>query len=124
MREPRPGKRLELLDVVQELDQLVSARSHLFHLGGLLDRIEIVAHMVDAAARRRDHVVEAGEIAHEQRVGVGGLNIEPAIGHWLSAAGLVARVYDLVTEPFQELERCDPDFRKASMKQGMKSPMC
>src|SRR6516164_1033171 len=108
MRKPRPGERLYLLDVAQELDQLVGARPHLFHLGGLLDRIEIVAHMVDAAARWRDHIVEAGEIAHEQRLRVGGLNIKPAIGHWLSAAGLVARVYDLVTEPFQKLQRCDP----------------
>ena len=33
--------------------------------GGLLDRVEIVAHVVDAAAGGRDELIEAGEIAHE-----------------------------------------------------------
>src|ERR1700733_16246997 len=101
MRKTGPGKPIDLLDVVQELDQLKGARPHLRHRGGLLDRVEIVAHVVDATARGRDDVIEAGEVAHEQRFGIGAFRIEPAIGHRLSATGLVARVDDLVAEPLQ-----------------------
>ena len=38
--------------------------------------------------------------------------LKPAIGHRLAAAGLVARIDDLVAEPLQQLERGDADFRK------------
>jgi hypothetical protein len=65
VRELGPRKRVDFLDVVQELDQFVSSRANLRHRRGVLDRIEIVAHMVDAAALRRHHVVEPGEVAHE-----------------------------------------------------------
>ena len=86
---------------MQELDDLVGARPNFLHLSGLLDGIEIVAHVVDAAAGRRHDIIEAGEIAHEQHLGIGALGIEPAIGHRLSATGLIARVDDLVAEPLQ-----------------------
>ena len=59
-----------------------------------------------------DDVVEAGEIAHEQRLGVGAFGVEPAIGHRLAAAGLVARIDDLVAEALQQFERRDADLRK------------
>ena len=112
VRKAGPGKRLDLQDVVQELDQLEDARTNLLHLGGLLDRIEIVTHVVDAAAGRRHDVIEAGEIAHEQRLGIGAVGIEPAVGHRLAAAGLVARVDDLVAEALEQLEGRDADLRK------------
>ena len=112
VRKPGPRKRIDLQDVVQELDQLEGARPHLLHLGGLLDRVEIVAHVVDAAAGGCDDVIEAGEIAHEQRLGVGAFGVEPAIGHRLAAAGLVARIHDLVAEALQQLEGRDADFRE------------
>ena len=112
MRKPGPGKRIDLQDVVQELDELVGARADLLHLGGLLDGVEIVAHVVDAAAGRRHDVIEAGEVAHEQRLGVGAFGIEPAVRHRLSAAGLIARIDDLVAEPLQQLERRDADLRE------------
>ncbi len=94
---------------MQELDQLVNARPNFLHLGGLLDGIEIIPDVVDAAARGRDDVIEAGEIAHEQRLGVGAIGVEPAICHRLSATSLIARVIDIVAEPFEQLERCDAD---------------
>ena len=64
-----PRKRVDLQDVVQELDQLEGARANLLDLVGLLDRVEIIAHVVDAAAGWCHDVVEAGEVAHEQRLG-------------------------------------------------------
>jgi hypothetical protein len=97
---------------VQELDDLVGARPNFLHLGGLLDGVEIVAHVVDAAARRSHDIIEVGKIAHEQRLGVGTFGVEPAIGHRLPTAGLVARVYDLVAEALQKLEGRDPNFRE------------
>ena len=77
-----PGKRIDLQDVVQELDQLVGAGANLLDRVGLLDGVEIVAHVVDAAAGGRHDVIEAGEIAHEQRLGVGASALNPlfAIG--------------------------------------------
>jgi hypothetical protein len=41
---------------VQELDQLEGVAPHLLDRGRLLDRGHVVAHMVGAAARRRDDV--------------------------------------------------------------------
>jgi hypothetical protein len=104
MRESGPGERVDLQDVVQELDQLVGSRADLLDRVGLLDGVEIVPHMVDAAAGRCHDVVEAGEVAHEQRLGLGGLRVEPAVCHRLAAACLVAGVLDVVAEPLQELE--------------------
>jgi hypothetical protein len=112
VRKAGPGKRLDLLNVVQELDELVTARANLLHLGGLLDRIEIVAHVMDAAAGWRDDVIEAREIAHEQGLGIGAVGIEPAVGHRLSATGLVAWVHDLVAETLEQLEGRNADLRK------------
>jgi len=92
MRKPGPRKRLDLLDVVQEFDQLECPRPYLLHLRRLLDGVEIVAYVVDAAARWRNDVIEASEVAHEQRLGIGALGIEAAVRHRLPATGLVARV--------------------------------
>jgi hypothetical protein len=112
VRELGPWKGVDFLDVVQELDELECACANLFHRCGLLDRIEIVAHVVDAAALRRDDVVETAEVAHEQCLGVGRLGTEAVIGHRLPAAGLVARIHDLVAEPLQKFEGRDPNFRE------------
>jgi hypothetical protein len=68
--------------------------------------------VVDAAALGRDDVVETAEVAHEQCLGVGRLVIEAVIGHRLSAAGLVARVDDVMAEALQKLEGRYPNFRK------------
>src|SRR5438046_3651628 len=112
MREVRPRKRGDLQDIVQELDDLESTRPYLFHRGGLLDRIEIVAHVVNAAAGRCDDIIESGEITHKQGLGVGALGVEAAIGHRLTATGLVTRVNDLVAKSLQELQGCDTNLRE------------
>ena len=59
VRKPGPGKAVGLLDVMQELDQLVGSRTHFFHFGRLLDGIEVVAHVVHAAAGGRHDIIEA-----------------------------------------------------------------
>src|SRR5260221_5883147 len=112
MRKSGPGKGIDLLNVVQEFDQLEGSRADLLDLVGLLDGVEIVAHMVDAASRGRDDVVEAGEVAHEQRLGLRRLGVEPAIRHRLPAARLVARIHDLVAETLEQLEGRDAYFGK------------
>jgi hypothetical protein len=101
VQELGPWKGVRLLDVVQELDELESACANLFHRRGLLDRIEIVTHVVDAAALRRDDVVQTAEVAHEQCLGAGRFGTEAVIGHRLPAAGLVARIHDLMAKPLQ-----------------------
>ena len=105
-------ERRSLLDVVQELDQFVGTCANLRHGRGLLDRIEIVAHKVDAATLWRHHAIEVREIAHEQGFRVGSLGIEAGIGHRLPAAGLVAGVDDFMAEALQEFEGRDPNFRE------------
>jgi hypothetical protein len=52
MRKLGPGKSVDLQDVVQEFDQLEGPRADLLDFVGLLYRVEIVAHVVDAAAGR------------------------------------------------------------------------
>jgi hypothetical protein len=112
MRETGPGKSIYLQDVVQELDHLIGAGANLLHVRGLLDGVEIVPHMMDAAAGRRHDIVEAGEVAHEQRLGAGRFRVEPAVRHRLAAAGLIVRVRDVVAKPLQELKRRDSNLRK------------
>src|SRR5215831_17176689 len=118
VRELRPRKGVDLLDVVQELDQLKGARPYFLHFRRLLDRIEIVAHMVGTAALRRDDIIEAREITHEESLCVRGLGIEPVIGHRLSATGLVARVYDVMAEALQELEGCNANYREEGIDEA------
>src|SRR5208282_6744027 len=112
VRKPRPGKPLGLLNVMQELDQLESSCPYFLHLRTLFDGIEIVAHVVDTAAGGRDDVIESGEVAHEEGFGRGAVRVEAAVGHRLSAAGLVAWVHDLVVEPLEKLEGRDAHLRK------------
>src|SRR5262249_17994709 len=91
---------------------------YLLHVRYLLDRIEIVAHVMDAAPRGRYDVIETAEVADEQCLGIGALGVEPAIGHRLPAAGLVARVYDLMAEALQKLEGRDANFRKEGIDEA------
>src|SRR3954452_14226582 len=109
MRKSGPRKRVDFLYVMQEFDQLESPRAHLLDLVGLLYR-EIVPHMGDATAGRRDDVVETGKVAHEQRLRIGAFGVETTIGHRLAAAGLVAWIVDIVTEPLQQFEGRDANF--------------
>src|SRR5271166_1422464 len=112
MRKPRPWERVDLQDIVQELDELEGAGANLRDLFRLLDGVEVAAHMVDAATLWRHHVIEAGEVAREQGLGGGGIAVEAVIGHRLPAAGLVARIYDLMAEALQKFEGRDPNFRE------------
>ena len=99
-----PGKGIDFLDVVQKFDQFEGSRTDFLDLVGLLDGVEIVSYIVDATAGRCDDVIEAGEVAHEQRLSGGGFVVEPAIYHRLAAAGLVARVVDVVAEPLEQFD--------------------
>src|SRR5438270_12694494 len=99
MRKPGPGKGIDLQDVVKEFDQLEGSRADLLDLVGLLYGIEIVAHVVDAAAGRRNNVVEARAVAHEQGLGAGAFSVEPTVRHWLSAGSPIARISAILREP-------------------------
>jgi hypothetical protein len=112
------------LDVVQELDELERARANLSHLFGLFDRIEIARHVVDAAAPWRDDIIEAREITHAESLGVGGSALKP-----LSAIGCPQQVWSrgyatLCPNRSNNSSVAMPTSgKKASMKQGIKSPM-
>src|SRR5215468_40518 len=84
MRKTRPGERVDLQDIVQELDQFIGAGANLLHLCRLLDGIEIFTYMVDAAPRGGDDVIETGKVADEQRLSVYAVVVETAICHGLS----------------------------------------
>src|ERR1700747_3004587 len=94
MPKVRPGKGISLQYVMQEFYKFIGAPPHLLHLCGLFDGVEIVTHMVNATAGGRDDVIEAGEIAHEQSLGVGALGVESTVCHGLPAARLIARIHD------------------------------
>src|SRR3954469_1414776 len=114
MAEAGPWKSVDLQFVVQ----LEGAASDFLDRVGLLDRIEIVAHMVDAAARRRDDIVEAGEVAHKQGLSVGAIGIETGIGHRLGAAALIPRIGDVQAEPLQQLEGRDADLGREGVDEA------
>ena len=67
MRELGPRKFAHLEHVVHEFDELERAAAGLERLRGLRDRRQVVPYVVHAAAGRRDDVVEAREVPHEQR---------------------------------------------------------
>lgn len=78
MRESRPRECLDFQDIVQELHQLIGASSDLLDLIGLRDRVEMVAHVVNAAAFRPNDIIEPGEVAYEQGLGISAFPIEAA----------------------------------------------
>ncbi len=99
--ESGPGKRVGLDNIVQEFDQLIGPRTDLFHVVGLLDRIEVVANMVNATTGGCNDLVKPGKIAHEKALGGGAVSVEAAVCHWLTAACLVSWIVDLVAEAFE-----------------------
>src|SRR6516165_1759485 len=95
VRKFSPGESLDFQDIMQELDQLISAASHLLHWRGLSDRIQVFPHMVGAASRWGDDVIEVLEVIDEQRLCAGCVLLAPAVRHHLAAAGLVEGKEDL-----------------------------
>ena len=67
--------------------------------------------MLDAAARRRNDILETGEDFTEQGFRPGRADLVPLVGHGLTATGLVFRVLDLDPEPLQQFEGGDTDLR-------------
>ena len=111
VRELGPGKLAHAKHVVHELDEL---EGRALAPGGPSSVCSIdvrcVAHVMRAASRRRDDVLVAPEILHEQRLGRGRVVAAAAVAHGLAAACLVERILDLDTEPLEELQRGDADF--------------
>src|SRR6266545_5318174 len=66
VRKFSPGEGFDFEDVMEELDQLVSVSPHFLRFGGLRDRIQMVPHVVGAASRRGDDVIEILEVLDEQ----------------------------------------------------------
>jgi hypothetical protein len=123
MRKSGPGKSIDLLDVVEEFHKLEGSCANMLDFVGLLYGVEIVAHVVDAAAGRRHDAVEDCKVTHEQRFGVGCISIVTAIGHRPAAAGLVAGIFDVVANSSQGLECRDADLQKESVDvAGNKKP--
>jgi hypothetical protein len=72
----------------------------------------MIAHVVHAAAARRNDVVVPGEVLDEQRFSGSGVFLATAIAHRLSTAGLFERKVNITTKTLEKLECCDADIRK------------
>ncbi len=112
VRKLSPGEGVDLEHVMQELNQLIGIASHLVRFRCLRNRVQMFAHVVGAAPRWGDDVIEILEIGHEQRLRLGRVLLAAAVRHHLAAAGLIERIDDVEPEPFQQLQRGDADRRK------------
>src|SRR5262245_41885513 len=97
-------------DVVQKLDQLVSVLAHVLHGSGLLDGVEVLAYLLDAATCGADNAIEVFEVLDEEVFRLRGVALVSAVGHRLSTTGLSQRITRLEAEPLQELEGRNADF--------------
>src|SRR5271163_2789131 len=111
VRKARPRKLAYLEDVVEEFGQFECALTDCSNLRCLFYRGHVHAYLMHAAAGRSDDVVVAREVLDEQRLGAGGFLMASRIGHGLPAAGLVHRILDAATQPFQQLQCRNTDFR-------------
>src|ERR1700735_1387254 len=101
VREFRPRKVLDLEDVVQKLCELVRAFAHGLHFLGLLDSCQMRPDLMDAASRRTHYIIVTREILYEESFGRRRLGVTARVRHRLPTAGLVERIFDLASEPFQ-----------------------
>ena len=101
VRKPRPGEGVDFQNVVQEFDQLVCPGANLQNGRRLFDRRKVISNMMHATAGGADNIIEALEIAGEQRLGSSGLRFKSTIGHRLAAAGLFGRIDDVETETLE-----------------------
>jgi hypothetical protein len=68
--------------------------------------------VVDAASRRPDDGVEIFETVDKEGLGSSGIVLATTVSHRLPAAGLLKRVFDRATEPLEQFQRGNADFRK------------
>jgi hypothetical protein len=92
---------------VYELDDITRSDANLARLGRLCVRIEVEAHMVDAASRGTDDRVELFEATYEESLRRGSVVLAAAVRHGLTTASLVERVLDGTTELLEKLESRD-----------------
>jgi hypothetical protein len=64
-------------------------------------------HLVSAASRGHDDIVEIGEIPDEQLFSGHRFSMAPAVHHWLSAARLIEWILDMQAKAFEQFQRCD-----------------
>jgi len=86
VRELRPGKGVDLQNIVKELDQFVGMLPYTLHLIGLVDAVEMTSDLFDAAPRRPDDVVVSRKILNEETLSCGGIRLISAVGHRLPTA--------------------------------------
>ncbi|CAM2160010.1 hypothetical protein PT2222_60424 [Paraburkholderia tropica] len=110
VRKRRPRKFAHLQDVVNEFDEFVGVAAHGVGVARLIGGREMVAHVMHATAARRDDVIVAGEIAHEEIFGGGGLLFAAAIAHGLTATGLIQRIVHGAAQTLQQLQGGDAHF--------------
>src|SRR5262245_8430901 len=101
---------MDLHDVVQKLDQLVGVLTHMLHGISLLDGVEVMAYLLDAAPRRSNNGLEILEVLDEEAFRRHGVDLIPAVGHRLSTAGLPQRIAHLEAEPLQEFKGRNANF--------------
>src|SRR5206468_4175220 len=106
----RPGEVLDFHDVVQKLDQFVGMLAHVLDGVGLLDGVEVMAYLLDAATGRSNDAIEVFEVLDEEMFRLRGVALVAAVGHRLSTTGLPQWIADLEAEPLQEFEGRNPNF--------------
>jgi hypothetical protein len=75
------------------------------------DCAKVIAHVVHAAARGADDIVEFLKISNKQGFSRCGFRVAATVGHRLPTAGLVERILDLNAKAPQKLQCCDSDLR-------------
>src|SRR2546426_6406370 len=101
---------MDLHDVVQKLDQLVGVLAHVLYGIGLLDGVEVMAYLLDAAPGRSNNGIEILEVLDEEAFRRRGVDLVSAVGHRLSTAGLPQRIAHLEAEPSQEFKGRNANF--------------
>lgn len=89
MTEFRPGKGFNFQDVVEEFHQLIGVLTNVLHIIRLLQSIEVAAHFFYAASGRSDDTIKILKVIDEETFGRLSIPFIAAIGHRLSATGLV-----------------------------------
>jgi len=84
--------------------------AHVLHGSGLLDGVEVLAYLLNAAPCGADNAIEVFEVLNEEVFRLSGVALISAVGHRLSTTSLPQRIADLEAEPLQEFKGRNANF--------------
>ena len=115
VRECRPRKVRYFQVVMQEFHQLPGRGPDLPDLWRVVKGVKVEPNMMDATPRRSDDRIKVLEAVDKVSFGSGSIFLTTAVGHRLSAAGLIKRILKPAAKSFQKLQGCDADFGAKSV---------